>query len=234
MTNLDIFRVYEPHELGPDGYPHVWHRGTAETGTEGMLGVKHTVRMLNAHRCERCLHPYTAGAGEWDKDGGVPRPERGPVSLFDGLVMGDMPEAPVMDTLTGARGSTLWSTCDEHCEHSIDECRWSTWDGWTYAPLNVPEGAVCQAAWRILTVHHLNGHKHDLRWWNLAALCQRCHLHIQRKVAMERVYPFEHTEWFKPHAAGWYAYAYLCENLTREQTEMRLDELLALEQMVSG
>ena len=86
-----------------------------------------------------------------------------------------------------------------------------------------------EARWRILTVHHLNGAKHDLRWWNLASLCQRCHLYVQRKVVMERVYIWEHTEWFKPHAAGWYAAAYLGENLTREQTMARLDELLALE-----
>ena len=105
-------------------------------------------------------------------------------------------------------GSGTGVPCDEHCTHGGE------------------------AAWRILTVHHLRlGHEHkrDLRWWNLAALCQRCHLQIQGKVVLERVWPHEHSDWFKPYAAGWYAASYLGEDLTREQVEARLDELLALE-----
>lgn len=31
----------------------------------------------------------------------------------------------------------------------------------------------------VLTVHHLDGDKSNCRWWNMAALCQRCHLRIQ-------------------------------------------------------
>jgi hypothetical protein len=85
------------------------------------------------------------------------------------------------------------------------------------------------AQWRILTVHHLTGVKHDLRWWNLAALCQRCHLMIQGRVRMEQVFPHEHSEWFRPYAAGYYAATYLGEDLTRSETDARLDELLALE-----
>lgn len=46
---------------------------------------------------------------------------------------------------------------------------------------------------------------------------------------MERVWPWEHSDWFKPYAAGWYAWAYLGEDLTREQVGERLDELLSLE-----
>jgi hypothetical protein len=46
---------------------------------------------------------------------------------------------------------------------------------------------------------------------------------------MGRVYPWPHSEWFKPYAAGWYAWSYLGEELTREETLARLDELLALE-----
>lgn len=85
---------------------------------------------------------------------------------------------------------------------------------------------------RVLTVHHLrlgHDHKRDLRWWNLAALCQRCHLQIQGKVQLEQVWPHEHSDWFKPYAAGWYAWSYLGEELTREQVDARLDELLGLE-----
>ncbi len=87
------------------------------------------------------------------------------------------------------------------------------------------------ARWRILTVHHLNGVKADCRWWNLAALCQRCHLTIQGRVVMDRAFILEHTDWMKPHAAGFYADKYLGEQLTREQTLARLDELLALERL---
>jgi len=57
-----------------------------------------------------------------------------------------------------------------------------------------------------LTVHHLDNDKSNTRWWNLAALCQRCHLQIQSKVRMERTYMFEHTAWFKPYVAGYYAF----------------------------
>lgn len=59
-----------------------------------------------------------------------------------------------------------------------------------------------------LTVHHLDGVKANLAWWNLSALCQRCHLHIQGKVQMRRVWMFAHSEWFRPHAAGFYARLY--------------------------
>lgn len=57
-----------------------------------------------------------------------------------------------------------------------------------------------------LTVHHLDINPSNCAWWNLAALCQRCHLHIQSKVVIERPYMFEHTSWFKPYAAGYYAH----------------------------
>lgn len=50
-----------------------------------------------------------------------------------------------------------------------------------------------------LTVHHLDGDKSNILDWNLAALCQRCHLAIQGKVNMFQCYMFEHTPWMKPH-----------------------------------
>lgn len=83
---------------------------------------------------------------------------------------------------------------------------------------------------RVLTVHHLDGNKANVRWWNLVALCQVCHLIIQAKVKMFRPWlMFEHSEWFKPYVAGFYAYRYLGEDLIRTAVEERLDELLALE-----
>lgn len=56
----------------------------------------------------------------------------------------------------------------------------------------------------MLTVHHLDLNKSNCAWWNIPALCQRCHLSIQGKVIMERLYMFEHSEWFKPYVAGYY------------------------------
>lgn len=56
-----------------------------------------------------------------------------------------------------------------------------------------------------LTVHHLDMNPGNNIWWNLAVLCQRCHLTIQAKVVLERYWMFEHSEWFRPHAAGYYA-----------------------------
>jgi len=56
-----------------------------------------------------------------------------------------------------------------------------------------------------LTVHHLDINPANCEWWNIPALCQRCHLHIQSKVVMEQPFMFEHTDWFRPYAAGYYA-----------------------------
>lgn len=84
-----------------------------------------------------------------------------------------------------------------------------------------------------LTVHHLDIDPSNSRWWNLLALCQRCHLSIQGRVILERPWVMaEHSEWFRPYVAGWYAWRYLGEELTREETMARLDELLALEGVV--
>ena len=54
----------------------------------------------------------------------------------------------------------------------------------------------------VLTVHHLVPIKALCELWNLTALCQRCHLHIQAKVDMEQEYFFDHTAWFVPHLLG--------------------------------
>ena len=60
------------------------------------------------------------------------------------------------------------------------------------------------AAGYTLTVHHLVPDESLCEDWNLAALCQRCHLSIQAHVKMEQqVFDFyEIAEWFKPHLEG--------------------------------
>lgn len=119
--------------------------------------------------------------------------------------------------LVGTHGNGEWSLCDEQCRHG-------------YA--NTAEDGLGGrlARWRILTVHHLDGDKANCRWWNLAALCQRCHLTIQGRVKLEREFIAEHSEWFKPFAAGWYAWKYEGRDIDRGEALARIDELLAYEQ----
>lgn len=90
-----------------------------------------------------------------------------------------------------------------------------------------------RAAGRVLTVHHLDGDKSNCRWWNLVALCQACHLSVQGRVRLERPWVLgEHSRWFRPYVAGWYAWRYLGLELSREQVEVALDALLAVERRV--
>lgn len=60
----------------------------------------------------------------------------------------------------------------------------------------------------VLTVHHLDGNKANCADWNLAALCQRCHLKVQGRVRMEQLFMAEILDvapWFRPHLQGYLA-----------------------------
>jgi len=228
---VSAFRLYEPRELGADGYPLAWH----ET-------IKHVVREEAGHRCIRCGHPFIVG------ESGVMEGPHASAKGFAADIGVDVEELeffaserPTAAELDAGR-RTNWSACDEQCTHAgpararrfDGETGWSEirfTDEWPTAGEWAARLPQVQAAWRILTVHHLDQNKANCRWWNLTSLCQRCHLYIQRTVQMERVYPWAHDDWFKPYAAGWYAHAYLGEDLTREETLARLDELLALERV---
>ena len=94
--------------------------------------------------------------------------------------------------------------CDEWCRHEYDDKQ------------------------RMLTVHHLDGDKANVAWWNLLALCQVCHLVIQAKVVPERPWLFEHSDWFKPYVAGFYAHFYAGQSITRREAEADLGRWLAL------
>ncbi len=83
-----------------------------------------------------------------------------------------------------------------------------------------------------LTVHHLTMDPANNRWWNLAALCQRCHLTIQSKVIMERTWWLPHSEWFKPYVAGYYAYLHGQPD-DRAYVLAHVDELIAMGQGIS-
>lgn len=82
----------------------------------------------------------------------------------------------------------------------------------------------------VLTVHHLDGNKANCRWWNLAALCQRCHLSIQGRVVMDQNYMLPHSDWFLPYVAGYYAFTKLGENFAREEIERDLAHYLSIGQ----
>ncbi len=63
-----------------------------------------------------------------------------------------------------------------------------------------------RASGHVLTVHHLDGNKGNCADWNLAALCQRCHLTVQGRVKMDQLF-FDRilsiSPWFKPHLDGY-------------------------------
>lgn len=165
------------------------------------------VRAENGHRCIRCGHRYK----------------------------------------TGEHGKGEWSPCDEKCNHGGPlalMCR-DSYERAAYTPLPTAEGwtaeralknwanspAIICAQWRILTVHHLDGDKANCSWWNLLSLCQRCHLTIQSRVNPAIPYFLEHSAWFRPYVAGYYAKRYEGREITREEAMARLDELLAYERI---
>lgn len=82
-----------------------------------------------------------------------------------------------------------------------------------------------------LTVHHFDGNKSNNEWWNLMALCQRCHLKVQGRVNPDIVYFLEHSEWAKIYIAGFYAKKYECRSITREEAASRINQLLSYERI---
>ena len=67
-------------------------------------------------------------------------------------------------------------------------------------------------------VHHFDMDPSNNAWWNLGALCQRCHLRIQAKVVMERVWLYDHSDWFVPYVAGY---------MRRSGSTLNRDEVIA-------
>jgi hypothetical protein len=79
-------------------------------------------------------------------------------------------------------------------------------------------------------VHHLDGDKGNSRWWNLLPLDNSCHLTIQAKVVPEQGYMHEHSAWFLPFVAGFYAWKYGGLETTRAEVEADLERFLAFGQ----
>lgn len=55
---------------------------------------------------------------------------------------------------------------------------------------------------RMLTTHHLDMDKANVAWWNLAALCQVCHLSVQARVDWHQYYLLDHSRWMLPYLKG--------------------------------
>lgn len=157
------------------------------------------------HRCIRCQHPYRKGEN----------------------------------------GKGEWTACDERCSHR-GPVAVLFWDGKLGNVIDAPAGqwvadlvrdktphCIVVAQWRIGTVHHLDGNKANCVWWNLLALCQRCHLTIQSRVNPQQPYMLEHSDWFKPYVAGFYAKKYEGRDIAREEAILRLDQLLAYECVIN-
>jgi hypothetical protein len=202
----EILRQYEPWLCGEDGYPFAWHRcSCGGSGYVERSWIEHSFDAL----CQNC-----EGAG----------------SIKD--LIREQADHRCQRCghpyRKGEHGSGEWSPCDERCTHG-GPVRDEFGEVYSGPITSMFKPTAWKAQWRILTVHHLDEDKANCRWWNLAALCQRCHLRMQRAVVMDRPWHYEHSEWFQPYAAGFYAFKYLGEDLTRDETLERLDELLALE-----
>lgn len=135
---------------------------------------------------------------------------------------------------SGKHGKGEWSPCDERCDHGgpvrvWDVRAWSVNLDSINSGQLVSQGETVEAQWRILTVHHLDGHKDNDAWWNTLALCQRCHLQIQTRLDPSIPFFFPHSPWFKPYAAGYYAKKYEGRIITREEAEADMERLLAYE-----
>lgn len=160
---------------------------------------------------------------------------------------------------TGEHGKGEWSPCDDRCSHAGPLLAVNF--DWLATPEKINEAAdilaelpgnplentpcvprllkakppgvtkIIVARWRILTVHHLDGNKSNCEWWNLLPLCQRCHLTIQSRVDPQTPYFLEHSPWFQPYVAGFYAHKYEGKTITRAEAVERLDELLAYERL---
>ena len=136
----------------------------------------------------------------------------------------------------GEHGKGEWTPCDEKCTHTGpigSLCDGGRVDGLADAKpvVFLRIGLKVVAQWRIGTVHHLDGNKANCAWWNLLALCQRCHLTIQSRVNPHQPYMLEHSDWFKPYVAAFYAKKYENRDLTREEAVADQERLLALERI---
>lgn len=55
---------------------------------------------------------------------------------------------------------------------------------------------------RVITVHHLDGNKANCEDYNLAVLCQRCHLSVQNTFDPRQMTFLPPPTWLLPHIAA--------------------------------
>ena len=108
-----------------------------------------------------------------------------------------MPHRDVPAGEIGARAARTPMACDDECDVSR---------GHPFGVLALGEGPTPRGL--SYGVHHLDGDKSNCRWWNLLPMCNSCHLGVQAKVDPETPYLWEHSTWFKPYVAGFYAFYY--------------------------
>lgn len=82
------------------------------------------------------------------------------------------------------------------------------------------------ASGHTLTVHHADLDPSNSRWWNLLALCQRCHLSIQQRVNLRQAWMHEHSPWFRPFVAGFFAHLARVRD-DRAFVEANIEQLIA-------
>ncbi len=132
--------------------------------------ISYRVKRLHGFRCERCGHPHVPA---YPATRNVRDLWEHDWEVEEGVF------APVVfrrgDTGLGRSMTTFETPCDRRCSHIGDGKQ------------------------RTLTVHHLDGDKANYRLWNLAALCQVCHLQIQAKVCWDQTYLGQHSEWMRWH-----------------------------------
>lgn len=132
--------------------------------------ISYRAKRLHGFRCERCHHPH------------VPRrPERIIYDLWNhdwevtaSVVWARAPRTTLAFAWPWRRVRQN-TKCDGFCTHAGDSKH------------------------RILTTHHLDGDKSNWRLWNLAALCQVCHLQVQAKICWDQTYLGEHSIWLIWH-----------------------------------
>ena len=79
-----------------------------------------------------------------------------------------------------------------------------------------------------LTVHHFDGNKLNNGWWNLMALCEDCHRHVELWESPDHLYGPDCADWIKPYLAGLYARRYLGHTPKRAEVIERVEEFLSL------
>jgi hypothetical protein len=201
---MKAYRQYEPWECGQDGYPFAWHGRCLCDGA--------------ALETNDCVYDICTGGASAIKD----------------MIRAEAQDRCERCRHPYSKGEGEWSACDERCTHGgpmrgRPRGTDSWFDEFGVVGTHPAEIWEVQARYRILTVHHLDEDKANCRWWNLVALCQRCHLRMQHGVVMGTPYHYEHSTWFKPYAAAFYAFKYLGEDLDRATVMERQDELLKLE-----